>query len=100
MKTIMVRYKTAPNHADHNEALVRAVFAQLETQAPKGLRYATFRLQDGVSFVHIASVDSTDSHPLVELPAFQAFQRELKQRCVDMPVITELSPIGSYPVWP
>ena len=100
MKTIMVRYKTKPDRADDNEALVRAVFAQLKTNAPAGIRYATFRLEDGVSFVHIATVDSTDDNPLVKLPAFQAFQRELKQRCLEMPLITELSPIGSYGVSP
>jgi quinol monooxygenase YgiN len=100
MTTIMVRYKTKPDSADDNESLVRAVFAQLKTNAPDGLRYATFRLEDGVSFVHIATVDSTDDNPLVELPAFKAFQRELKQRCAEPPVITELSPIGSYGVSP
>jgi hypothetical protein len=36
----------------------------------------------------------------VNLPAFKAFQRELKQRCVELPVITELSTIGSYGVSP
>jgi hypothetical protein len=96
MKTIMVRYKTKADSADDNESLVRAVFAQLQTRAPEGLRYASYRMEDGVSFVHIATVDSTDDNPLVELPAFKAFQRELKQRCVEMPVITELSAIGAY----
>ncbi|HEX4458186.1 MAG TPA: hypothetical protein VIA18_09450 [Polyangia bacterium] len=100
MKTIMVRYKTKPDSADDNESLVRAVFAQLKTNAPDGIRYATFRLEDGVSFMHIATVASTDDNPLVNLPAFKAFQRELKQRCVELPVITELSTIGSYGVSP
>ena len=96
MKTIMVRYKTLPDRADENEALIRAVFAELQERAPAGLRYASYRLPDGVSFVHVASVAATDDNPLIELPAFKAFQRDMKQRCVELPVVTELSPIGAY----
>jgi hypothetical protein len=98
MKTIMVRYKTSESQADANEALVRAVFAQLRERSPAGLRYATYRLPDSVSFVHIATVESTDENPLTALPAFKEFQKELKARCIEQPQFTELSPIGSYGV--
>ncbi len=92
----MVRYKTDPAHADRNEALVRAVFEELEITAPTGLRYASFRLEDGVSFVHVATVESRSANPLVELPAFKAFQEKLKERCVEPPVVTEMSAVGAY----
>jgi len=96
MKTIMVRYKTSEAHAEANAALVRAVFNQLRSLAPAGIRYATYRLPDGVTFVHIATHETTGENPLTALSAFKAFQAGLKDRCVEMPVFTELSPVDSY----
>jgi hypothetical protein len=91
----MVRYKTTDAHADTNAALVRAVFEELRAKAPSGIRYATYRLPDGASFMHIATID-TPENPLTTLPAFQTFQRELAERCVERPVVTEISPVDSY----
>ena len=96
MKTIMVRYKTSETHAHANEALVHAVFDELRARAPGGLRYATYRLADGVTFVHIATLEAPDENPLTALPSFKAFQKELKDRCTEPPVVTELSAVDSY----
>jgi hypothetical protein len=96
MKTIMVRYKTSEATSDANAALVRAVFEELRARAPAGIRYASYRLADGVTFVHIASVETRDPNPLAALPSFKAFQAQLADRCVEPPVVTELSVVGSY----
>ena len=96
MKTIMVRYKTSEATGDTNAALVRAVFEELRARAPGGIRYTSYRLADGVTFVHIASVERPDQNPLTSLPAFKAFQAQLADRCVEPPVVTELSIVGSY----
>ena len=96
MRTVLVRYKTKEDQADANAALIRNVFTELAERAPSGLRYATYRLPDGVSFVHIATVETPGENPLTSLPAFQAFQKGIKERCVEQPVVTELTPVGSY----
>lgn len=96
MKTILVRYKTSETAADANEALVHAVFDELRAGAPDGIRYATFRLADRATFVHIATLANPDENPLLALPSFKAFQKDLKDRCVEPPVVTELSPVDSY----
>lgn len=96
MKTIMVRYKTSEAHAHANEGLVRAVFSELRSRAPVGLRYASYRLADGVTFVHLATLETPDENPLAALPSFKAFQAQLKDRCVEPPVVTELSAVDSY----
>ena len=96
MKTIMVRYKTSAAHAGTNEALVRAVFEELRARAPAGLRYACHRLPDEGTFIHIATVETPDENPLTTLPSFKAFQSQLKERCVEPPVFTELWVVGSY----
>ena len=54
MRQVMVRYKVKPDRVAENEELVRAVYDELQRTEPEGLRYATFRLEDGVNFVHLA----------------------------------------------
>jgi hypothetical protein len=98
MKTIMVRYKTSEAHASTNESLVRAVFDELRSRAPEGLRYASYRLRDGVTFVHIATLQTPDENPLSVLPSFKAFQSQLAERCVEAPLVTELCAIDAYGV--
>jgi len=96
MKTIMVRYRTSEAEGDANEALVRAVFDELRARAPGGIRYASYRLTDGVTFIHIASLETGAENPLSQLASFKAFQGQLKDRCVEPPVVTELPVVGSY----
>jgi len=91
----MVRYKVKPDRVAENEALVRAVYDELQHVAPGGLRYATFRLDDGVGFVHIATVED-ESNPLAEVEAFARFQADVRDRCDEPPVVTELHEVGSY----
>ena len=97
MKRVMVRYKVKAGRAAENERYIRSVFEQLQRDRPPGLRYATFKLADGVSFVHIASHEAADGRDrLRELPAFQAFTAEVRDRCEDPPVVAELTEVGSY----
>jgi Antibiotic biosynthesis monooxygenase len=97
MRRVMVRYKVKPDRAAENEELVRAVYEELARTEPEGLRYATFQLGDGVSFVHLASVETEDGHsPLSEVPAFRRFQENIGDRCDEAPVATELRQIGSF----
>jgi len=97
MKQVMVRYKVKPDRAAENERLVRAVYDELRRTEPTGLRYATFRLDDGVSFVHLASSETDDGHsPLSEVKAFKQFQEDIDDRCEEGPAVTGLREIGSY----
>jgi len=97
MKTVMVRYKVKADRAAENERLITSVFAQLASEAPAGLRYATFKLDDGVSFVHIASIDTVDgSNPLNATSAFKAFTAQVTDRCEEPPVAVDLHAVGSY----
>ncbi|GAA2597110.1 hypothetical protein SMC26_00385 [Actinomadura fulvescens] len=94
-RTVVIRYTTKPDHADENQRLVTEVFDQLARENPDGLRYASFRLADGVSFVHIAEMDD-DADPLPELAAFQDFQKGFKDRLEGKPDRSEATIIGSY----
>jgi hypothetical protein len=93
----MIRYKLKADRVAENERLARAVYEALEAAKPRGLHYATFRLDDGETFVHIVSYDEDDkSSVLTSLPAFREFASGVKERCVELPVRTELTEIGSY----
>ena len=96
-KTVVVRYCTKPDRGDENQRLVEKVFADLAEHQPDGLRYASFRLNDGVSFVHVAEVDTADgSSPLNDSAAFAAFQREIGDRCDEQPVVEEATVVGLF----
>ncbi len=95
MKRVMVRYRVKPDRVEENEQYIRAVFAELEKSAPDGVRYASFKQDDGASFVHIASIEA-EANPLQDLSAFKAFTADIRERCDEPPVAVELSEIGSY----
>jgi hypothetical protein len=93
----MVQYKVKADRVAENESYVRAVYEALHQAKPAGLRYATFRLADGVSFVHLVSYESEGgSNALTSLPAFEAFTAGIRERCEAPPVNVEMKEIGSY----
>ena len=97
MKRIMVRYTVKADRAADNERFIKAVFAQLDREKPDGIRYASFKLDDGASFVHIASVETSDgTNPLFALAAFQEFTSQIKDRCAEPPITVTLNEVGSY----
>ena len=97
MTRLMVRYKVRPEQAAANEQAIEAVFAQLWEQSLPGLRYASFKLEDGVSFVHIFEGEAEqDRETLRSLPAFKAFSSAIRDRCEEQPVVTRLDEVGSY----
>ncbi|HEY7032538.1 MAG TPA: hypothetical protein VH482_14450 [Thermomicrobiales bacterium] len=99
-RQVMVRYKVKPDQAARNEELVKRVYEELHESAPTGIHYATFVLEDGVSFVHVAFNESEDGqNPLMEVAAFRAFQENVDERCDEPPVATGWREVGSYGFW-
>lgn len=96
MRQTMVRYKVKPERVAENEALVHAVYEELGRTEPDGIRYATFRLEDGVSFVHVALQSDDGPSPLTELEAFQRFVGGIRDRCDEPPAVSDLQAIGVY----
>jgi hypothetical protein len=99
IRRVVVSYRIKPGNEDHNEALVRAVYSELHAAAPAGFRYATFKLDDALTFVHFASTETEDGQsPLPGLDAFKAFQAGIRERCEWGPIVSEVEEIGSYRV--
>jgi len=97
MKRVMVRYTVKPGRAAENERYIEQVFAELARVAPAGVKYAVFRLEDGVTFVHLYAHESDDDSGLLPtLEAFKAFRAGLNERCEVAPVRPPLHSVGSY----
>lgn len=95
MPQFLIRYRTKPDQAAANEELVRAVFAELHDTKPDGLNYATFKLADRVTFLHLVQTER-DPSPLVAVKAFGEFQAGAADRYDQLPVREQLTEIGSY----
>jgi hypothetical protein len=97
MRKVVVRYKTKPERSDENQRLVENVFEELSEQSPEGLRYATLRLADDVTFVHVAFIETEDgSNPLSQSDAFAEFKRAIEDRCTEPPAPQDATVVGSY----
>lgn len=91
----VIRYTTKPECAEENARLVRDVYAELAAKQPDSLRYITFRLDDGVSFVHVALLEA-EENPLNSSAAFAAFTEGIAGRCAQGPVPADAAIVGSY----
>ena len=97
MPEVVVRYRVKPDRVAENEELVGRVYAGLAVLGHAGIRYATYRLADGLTFVHVASIDPAHGpNPLLDLPAFAAFTAGIADRCDEPPQASDASLVGSY----
>jgi len=93
----LIRYKTRPETADENQRLVEKVYEELTAREPGRVHYATLRLEDGVTFMHLFITDSDDAaDTLGGIAAFSEFLRNLPQRCAEAPVAQPVTVVGSY----
>ena len=97
MAVTILQYRTRAERADENQKLIERVFGELAVTRPAHLRYASFRLADGVSFVHVADIDTDDgSNPLTATAAFVEFVREIGDRCEEGPEAAPATLVGGY----
>jgi hypothetical protein len=89
-RVTIVRYTAKPGRADENEALSRAVFAELRAQPRHGFAYALLR--DGDDFLHLfTNLETDDADGLVELQSFKAFSAGGQERWTTPPDIARHS---------
>ena len=96
MEKVIVRYKLRSGRVEENEDLVKEVYKELSREKPEGFSYATYKLEDGLTFIHVASHEPGSKNPLPGLPAFKNFQAGIKDRCDELPVVNHFTEIGSY----
>ena len=96
MRRTVARYTVKPGAEERNAELVGAVYRELAELRPEGFSYATYRLHDGRSFVHIAEQESDADSPLPGLAAFRAFQEGIRDRCEWGPVVGAAEVLGRF----
>ena len=78
MKAVKVTYTVKPEYVDQNKANIRKVMEAIRTNPIPGMRYASFTLDDGRTFVHInMAKDEETLARLGELKEFEEFRMAL-----------------------
>ena len=79
MKAVKVQYTVKSEYAETNKANVRQVMADLRELANSGIKYSTFVMEDGKTFVHFGIYTDQEALDVVNnLPSFQVFREQLK----------------------
>lgn len=96
MSVLMVRAKVKERHVAEVEAAAEKMFAAIADAEPDGVRYASCKLADGVTFVVLLEVADGVENPLLSLPAFSEYQEMLKGWIAEPPTPEQLTVVGSY----
>jgi hypothetical protein len=96
MPVLMVRAKVKPEHTADVDAAAERMFAAIRKAEVEGVRYASGRLSDGVTYVALLQVDDGVDNPLPALPEFREFQESLKNWVAEPPTPDQLTVVGSY----
>lgn len=96
MTVRMIRAKINADKAAELEKAANEMFTAITATQPQGVRYASCRLPDGVTYVILLGLDDDENNPLIAVPAFRDFQENLKTWIAEPPVIEQLTPVGSY----
>lgn len=78
MKIVRVHYTTTAEFAPRNQENIRAIADAVAALGHPGIRYSTYLLPDGKTFMHLDHFDSEELHQLLtELDSFKKFDDEL-----------------------
>lgn len=79
MKAVKVTYTVQPEYVETNKTNIKRVMDRLKSDPISGMQYASFTLDDGVTFVHInMAKDQETMNKLQELEEFNEFRSQLK----------------------
>ena len=96
MSVRMIRAKIKADKAAELEKAAQGMFTAIAAGQPQGVRYASCKLPDGVTYVILPGLDDDENNPLGAVPAFRDFQENLKTWIAGPPIIEQLTPVGSY----
>jgi hypothetical protein len=96
MNTMMLHATVKPECVTDVESAVQEMFAAIDAAAPDGVRYASCRSSDGVSFVALLALDEGIENPLPAIAEFRDFQANLGQWLAAPPVPDQMTVVGSY----
>ena len=96
MNVITVQAKLKEEHVADAEAAVKRMFAAIEREQLEGIRYASVKLEDGVSFLALLELEDGVENPLAGLPEAQEFYDSLPSWYAEPPAFGPATVVGSY----
>jgi hypothetical protein len=96
MNVMMIRANVKPEHVGDIESALKTMFAALEVHQPKGVKYASSRASNGVSFILLLALENPAENPLGAIPEFKVFQESLKAWLAEPSIPEPLTVIGTY----
>lgn len=93
---LMVRAAVRPEAVGELEEALRKMFAAIEHARPAGVRYASYRLPDGVTYVVELEIADGIENPLPAIQEFREFQAGLKDWLAAPPSAERLEVRGAY----
>jgi hypothetical protein len=96
MTVTTVRATLKEEHVAEAEAAVRRMFAAIEREQLEGIRYASVKLEDGVTFVALLETEDGAENPLAGLPEAQEFYAKLPGWYAEPPEVGPGTVIGTY----
>ncbi len=79
MKSVKVQYTVKAEYAETNKGNIRQVMSDLRELAHPGIKYSSFILEDGKTFLHFGMYADQEALEVVNnLPSFQSFREQLK----------------------
>ena len=96
MSVTTVRARLKEEHVAEAQAAVKRMFAAIEREALEGIRYASVRLEDGVTFLALLEVEDGVENPLLALPEAQEFYASLPGWYAEPPEVGQGTVVESY----
>lgn len=88
MKAVKVQYTVKNAYAETNQRNIRKVMMDLRKIAHPGIKYSSFVLDDGKTFVHLGIYSDQAALDVVnKLPSFQFFRDQLKASGPEVPPV-------------
>ncbi len=86
MKSVKVQYTVKAEYADTNKKNVAKVMADLRELAHPGIKYSTFVLDDGKTFVHFGMYAGEETMSIIgDLDSFKKFRQQLQESQPEAP---------------
>lgn len=96
MTVLMIRSKVKEEAVAEAEAAVEKWFSTVHEAKPAGVRYASTKAPDGVTFVVFIQLENPPENPLTALPGFAEFQENIKRWTAEAGPPEPLTVVGSY----
>ena len=91
MKIVRVQYTTSHAYAATNMENIRQVVKELKQMNHPGIKYSTYLLPDGKTFMHFDQFENEEAHcVLQELESFKKFAAELSASKLEQEPVLEL----------